>query len=42
MSLQRIFARGKAFEEKESDQDYKKEDITVRFYRSLARPVVRI
>ncbi|MHA1941533.1 MAG: CDP-alcohol phosphatidyltransferase family protein [Candidatus Hodarchaeales archaeon] len=40
MSLQRIFARGKAFEEKESDQDYKKEDITVRFYRSLARPVV--
>ena len=40
MSLQRIFARGKPFEEKDSDQDYKKEDITVRFYRSLARPVV--
>jgi len=40
MSLQRIFARGKAFSEKEDAQDYKKEDITVRFFRKIARPVV--
>ncbi|MHA1975260.1 MAG: CDP-alcohol phosphatidyltransferase family protein [Candidatus Hodarchaeales archaeon] len=40
MSLQRILARGRSFDEKDSSQDYKKEDITVRFYRSLARPVV--
>jgi len=41
MSLQRIFARGKAFSDKESGQDYKKEDITLRFFRKLARPVVK-
>ncbi len=40
MSLQRILARGQSFDEKDSSQDYKKEDITVRFYRALARPVV--
>ena len=40
MSLQRILARGRSFDEKESSQSYKKEDITVRFYRTLARPVV--
>ena len=40
MSLQRILARGEAFSEKSSDQDYKKEDITVRFFRKFARPVV--
>jgi phosphatidylglycerophosphate synthase len=42
MSLQRIFARGEAFSEKGSDHDYKKEDITVRFFRMLARPVVNL
>ncbi|MHA2389934.1 MAG: CDP-alcohol phosphatidyltransferase family protein [Candidatus Hodarchaeales archaeon] len=40
MSLQRILARGRSFDEKDSSQDYKKEDITVKFYRRLARPVV--
>ncbi len=40
MSLQRILARGRSFDEKNSSQDYKKEDITVRFYRILARPIV--
>ncbi len=40
MSLQKLLARGQSFNEKDSSQDYKKEDITIRFYRALARPVV--
>ncbi len=42
MSLQRIFARGKANKAKPKEEQYKKEDITIRLYRSLATPIVNI
>jgi phosphatidylglycerophosphate synthase len=42
MSLQRIFARGKSNKDKQEEDDYKKEDITLRLYRSIATPIVNI
>ena len=41
LSLQRLFARGNPLEEKDESEDYKKEDITIRFSRKLAGPVVQ-
>jgi phosphatidylglycerophosphate synthase len=40
MSLQRLFARGSPLGEKDSSEDYKKEDITIRFTRKLAEPII--
>ena len=41
MSLQRFFARGQSQKEKDSHEDYKKEDITLRLSRKLADPITR-
>jgi len=41
MSLQYFFARGQSQKEKDSHEDYKKEDITLRLSRKLADPITR-
>ncbi len=42
MSLQRILARGKANKDKPKEEQYKKEDITMRFMRSIATPITEV
>lgn len=42
MSLQRIFARGQPDKENDAREDYKQEHITIRFFRSIAKPIIRI
>ncbi len=43
MSLQKLFTKfSKSLEEKDANEDYKKEDITVRTMRALANPMVEL
>lgn len=42
MSIQRILARGKSNKQKHEDEDFKKEDITIRLSRSIATPIVNL
>lgn len=42
MSLQKIFARGKANPEKDKHEDFKKEDYTIKFYRTISEPFINL
>jgi phosphatidylglycerophosphate synthase len=42
MSIQRILARGKSNIDKHEDEEFKKEDITLRLSRSIATPIVNL